>query len=252
MESFVGTKPKTLSYRTKKSLGSDTVDEAWDELESWFRKHMPHVYRALNPGVSASDLSAFEKELKHPLPDSFKASYERHDGHDPHVASGLLLGLPLLPLRVIRRLHRDWRKGAGKTKKDHAGVSCFPYQKVQPVFSSPSWFPISDDNDGNHIAIDLAPGPTGSIGQVIVCGRYKLFHPVLALDFAQLLSDIAEELTRGNWKLEAFDGSDEYLGLAAPDASYLTDIGAIWSRHKLGLRRLSKNDLGLWDRHKNQ
>lgn len=191
--------------------------------------------------------------MKQPLPESFKASYRRHDGQKEYDKKtrqfypGLLCGFPLLPLKEIRKLHSGWRK-AGKKLDAIASnrFSCFPHETVQAVKIHPAWFPILDDKDGNHLAIDLSPGLKGRVGQLIVCGRRDNVRSVLAWDLGQLVSDIAAELLRGNWKIEGKEDGP-ILSLANPYTCYLVDIGLTWSRHKLGMSTLSSEDQAIWD-----
>jgi cell wall assembly regulator SMI1 len=46
-----------------------------------------------------------------------------------------------------------------------------PANAIQKAYAHPAWIPMARDWGGNNIAIDLAPGPTGKWGQVILMGR---------------------------------------------------------------------------------
>ncbi|WP_423462794.1 SMI1/KNR4 family protein [Promicromonospora sp. MS192] len=43
-----------------------------------------------------------------------------------------------------------------------------PADRVQAVIGSPLWFPVGTDGAGNVYAVDLAPGPAGHLGQVVL------------------------------------------------------------------------------------
>lgn len=242
-------RPKDLAYRNQKSLGDDSVHDAWDRLEAWFAKHLPKTRKAFNPPAPASEIKAFEKAIGLELPAPVRESYRGHNGHKP-CSAGILFGLPLHPLQVALKYWENW-KGYDRSKKhkynfDHL-ATCFPNGCVQPVYFTRSWIPVSDDFGGNHVAIDLAPGPHGAHGQVIVCGRDDTFHPVLAWDWAQFLTDIATELERGNWRIgeEDPDYGPEF-NLAVPKQTHFHVAGINWSRCKLGLRKLAKVDEAVW------
>jgi cell wall assembly regulator SMI1 len=231
------------------------VHDAWDRLEAWFEAHLPHTRKAFNPPAKASLIKAFEKAIGLELPDSVRESYRRHNGHKP-CSAGLLFGLPLHPLETALKHWDNW-KGYDRTKLRKFNfddeVSCFPTGFVQSVYFTRGWIPISDDAGGNHIAVDLAPGPNGKRGQIIVCGRDDTFHPVLARDWAQFLADIATELERGNWSIEEhkYDRKTDYeFNLAAPKQQHFHEVGANWSRCKLGLRKLSKQDETVWNKRR--
>jgi cell wall assembly regulator SMI1 len=158
----------------------------------------------------------------------------------------------LLPLDEVLGHWKTW-KGYDRSKKTKYNfddtASCFPVGHVQPVYFTKDWIPISHDSGGNHIAIDMAPASGGTIGQVIVCGRDDTFHPVLAVDWAQFLTDVADEMERGNWRVEYHEADNDYeFNLGVPPTSHFHDVGANWSRCKLGLRKLSSDDEAVWKR----
>jgi cell wall assembly regulator SMI1 len=245
--------PTDITYRTQKSFGTNSVDDAWDRIEYWLAEHLPETRKALNPPAKAREIEALERAIGNKLPESVKNSYRRHNGHKD-VSAGMFFGLPLLPLDGI---YTQWNSWSGyddskETKYNFDdGVSCFPLDYVQPVYFSRNWIPFSDDAGGNHLAIDLWPGEKGTIGQIIVCGRDDTFHPVLALDFAQFLADVAEEMELGNAKIEPHDPEDgPEFNIAAPATHHFNSVGANWSRCKLGLRTLSEKDEELWNRNR--
>ncbi|QSS65978.1 glucan synthesis regulatory protein [Histoplasma capsulatum] len=45
-----------------------------------------------------------------------------------------------------------------------------PPKAIQKAYAHPSWIPLARDWGGNNIAVDLAPGPAGKWGQVIIFG----------------------------------------------------------------------------------
>ena len=99
----------------------------------------------------------------------------------------------------------------------------------------------------------MSPGEKGTVGQVIVCGRDDTFHPVLALDFSQFLADVADEMERGNTKIATPDPDwGPEFNIAAPATHHFNNVGANWSRCKLGLRTLSKKDEAMWKRHRSR
>jgi len=255
------TSPKSkaaeLKSRTKSSLGTDSVADAWKRLEAWFAKHMPSTLDMLYPPVKPQVIRAVEKAIGQELPEPVRESYRIHNGQANRV-NGMLFGLPLLPLGQPPKGKDDcfghWKNWSDyeRSKQEHNFdhlASCFPAETVQPVYFDRGWLPFSHDGGGNHLAIDLNPGPNGTRGQVIVCGRDDTFHPVLAVNFAQFLSDVATELERGNFIIEKPEVEPIFY-MAKPTQEHFHVAGANWSRAKLGLRKLSKDDEKVWNQRR--
>lgn len=84
-----------------------------------------------------------------------------------------------------------------------------PADAVQPNYANAGWIPLVTDNAGNHIAVDLAPGPKGIYGQVILFGREFDTKYVVADNWGDFLLSFANDLEKGNWYI--MDGNDDYL-----------------------------------------
>ncbi|OJD15545.1 hypothetical protein AJ78_04202 [Emergomyces pasteurianus Ep9510] len=69
-----------------------------------------------------------------------------------------------------------------------------PPKAIQKAYAHPSWIPLARDWGGNNIAIDLAPGPAGKWGQVIIFGRDYDCKYVVARSWAAFLAIVAEDL----------------------------------------------------------
>ncbi|SCV00019.1 LAMI_0G02344g1_1 [Lachancea mirantina] len=85
-----------------------------------------------------------------------------------------------------------------------------PRDAIQPVYAHPGWIPLVTDNAGNHVAIDLAPGPRGSYAQVILFGRDFDTKYVVAKNWGDFLLSFANDLEKGNWYL--VDEDDDFFG----------------------------------------
>jgi cell wall assembly regulator SMI1 len=76
---------------------------------------------------------------------------------------------------------------------------CVPPQAIQKVYAHPAWIPLVRDWGGNNIAVDLAPGPKGHWGQVILFGRDYDTKYVVARSWAAFLALVADDLGSGKW-----------------------------------------------------
>jgi cell wall assembly regulator SMI1 len=74
-----------------------------------------------------------------------------------------------------------------------------PAGAVQRAYAHPAWIPLVRDWGGNNLAMDLAPGPTGTWGQVILFGRDYDTKYVVAKSWAAFLAVFADDLNSGKW-----------------------------------------------------
>lgn len=77
-----------------------------------------------------------------------------------------------------------------------------PPDAVQRVYAHPSWIPLARDWGGNNLAVDLAPGPTGKWGQVILIGRDYDCKYVVARSWAAFLAILADDLCSGKVQVD--------------------------------------------------
>lgn len=81
-----------------------------------------------------------------------------------------------------------------------------PPLAIQKVYAHPAWIPLARDWGGNNLAVDLAPGPKGTWGQVILCGRDYDTKYVVARSWADLLATVAADLSSGRWFIDDESG----------------------------------------------
>jgi hypothetical protein len=80
-----------------------------------------------------------------------------------------------------------------------ARQDCCPPNAVQKAYAHPAWIPLVRDWGGNNLAVDLAPGPAGKWGQVILFGRDYDTKFVVARSWAAFLALVADDLNSGKW-----------------------------------------------------
>ncbi|KAI0120197.1 putative 1,3-beta-glucan protein [Nemania sp. FL0031] len=74
-----------------------------------------------------------------------------------------------------------------------------PAGAIQRAYAHPAWIPLVRDWGGNNLAVDLAPGPTGIWGQIILFGRDYDTKYVVARSWAAFLAILADDLNSGKW-----------------------------------------------------
>ncbi|KAI1663080.1 cell wall assembly and cell proliferation coordinating protein [Daldinia decipiens] len=80
-----------------------------------------------------------------------------------------------------------------------ARQDCVPPGAVQRAYAHPAWIPLVRDWGGNNLAVDLAPGPNGIWGQIILFGRDYDTKYVVARSWGAFLSVVADDLNSGKW-----------------------------------------------------
>lgn len=83
-----------------------------------------------------------------------------------------------------------------------------PPNAVQKAYAHAGWIPLARDWGGNCIAVDLAPGPLGKWGQIIIFGRDYDCKFVIARSWAHFLAAVADDFGNGD-KIFVDEESDQ-------------------------------------------
>lgn len=119
------------------------------------------------------------------------------------------------------------RNGGNLTWLDYQ--ESVPEGAIQRVYAHPGWIPLVTDYLGNNIAIDLAPGPTGKWGQVILFGREFDRKFVVASSWSAFLLMFADDLENGRHLVE--DETEEGVFLfTAPNGRNIPYFDVLRSR----------------------
>jgi cell wall assembly regulator SMI1 len=204
------------------------MDELWLTLEHWLEQHLPEVLTDLHLGCSSEALDELEQHLGCSLPADFKALYRRHNGQRGE-ATGIWCGLPFLSLDALYDQWRTWRDlaeefaqeaeefGDENCATDITGES-FPANAVKPIYINLKWIPFVHDGSGNHLGIDLDPGPAGTCGQVINFGTDEHDKFVLAPSLQEFLGWVIQQYQNGNYQAR-----DRSLNLQEPFNRHFLD-----------------------------
>ena len=74
-----------------------------------------------------------------------------------------------------------------------------PSNAIQKVYAHPAWIPLARDWGGNNICVDLAPGPAGKWGQIILMGRDYDCKYVISRSWAAFLATLADDMNTDKW-----------------------------------------------------
>lgn len=186
---------------------ASVVAEQWARFEAALPK-LQLADAGLAPGASEATLEAFELATQLSLPTAVRDWFRAHDGQTGEA--GLAAGFRFLSFREVQKLLEDWagtrsQLGEGIKPLDRA-CSSHPPKAIQRKYSVPGWVPLVRDEEGNAIGVDLEPGPSGTVGQIINFGRDEEDKYVLFPSVAELLEWLASELEAGRIVYDQIDG----------------------------------------------
>lgn len=188
------------------------MDDLWTRLESWLSSNAPELVDQLRPGADADALASLEHELGVTLPDDVRASLAVHDGTEE--SAGLVGGWDLLPVEIIASEARLMRGMVEDGAFGEATANAHP--KLAGPWWNPAWLPIVSSGSGHFLCVDLAPGPEGRVGQVVLFLHDAPERYVVAPSYRAWLEAVVRDLesgayTRedGEWNAHAFMRSSE-------------------------------------------
>jgi cell wall assembly regulator SMI1 len=185
-----------------------------------------------------NDLNELEHQLDCSLPQDVRESLQVHDGQERGgIPTGIIFGSMLLDCEEIVQEWENWRKvnqeflietsvsrpsvptkalgGSDQASSSKAGQTSprngswkqdlisrqesVPPNAIQKTYAHAAWIPLVRDWGGNNLAVDLAPGPAGQWGQVILFGRDYDTKYVVARSWSAFLALVADDLNSGKW-----------------------------------------------------
>lgn len=226
-----------------------SVEALWHRLEAWIDDEYPELEDSLNLGASLADLNEFERDLHiGPLPVEVRQYYKTHDGQfRGGQPTGLLMGMTLLDMESTMEEYALWAKVAERVERQQLAMEhqqsaemsslaardrlannylshqrSVPVDAVQSYYIHRGWVPIARDACGNLIGLDLAPGPAGQRGQIILYGRDFDTKVVVASSLPDLLFQLVSDLESGNFQVDHTESNEDngYL-----DSSRIDDYG---------------------------
>ncbi|KAF2005376.1 cell wall assembly and cell proliferation coordinating protein [Amniculicola lignicola CBS 123094] len=226
------------------------VAHSWRRIDRWVEDHYEELFDNLCEGATSNDINELEHELDATLPGDVRDSLQVHDGQERGgLPTGILFGCMLLDCEEIVQEWQNWRKVAEEyltTKPDYrapqipikafAGSSTAPPvaevkqgtnplwrqellarqgsqppDAVQKAYAHPAWVPLARDWGGNYLAVDLAPGPAGIWGQIIIYGRDYDCKFVVARSWGQLMGMIADDIASDKVNIDEETGELKLL-----------------------------------------
>ena len=206
------------------------VSHSWKRIDRWAEDNYEELYDQLSEGCTQNDINELEHELDCSLPLEVRESLQCHDGQERGGrTTGLIFGCMLLDCEEIVQEWKNWRTvneeyltepirhlpqapskvfgGApSSSSSSHQGTNPLwrqelldkqdsqPPKAIQPTYAHPGWIPLARDWGGNNIAVDLAPGPAGKWGQIIIFGRDYDCKYVVSRSWSAFLAMVADDI----------------------------------------------------------
>jgi cell wall assembly regulator SMI1 len=205
---------------------------SWKKIDRWAEKNYEELFDNLCEGCTQNDINELEHVLDITLPQDVRESLSIHDGQERGGRpTGIILGCMLLDCEEIVQEWNNWKvvneEYLSKANKpaphyplkslNNAGSSSSsssapqnktfwrqellerqdsqPPKAIQKAYAHPSWIPLARDWGGNNIAVDLAPGPLGKWGQIILFGRDYDCKYVIARSWSHFLAVVADDIS---------------------------------------------------------
>ncbi|PQE13845.1 glucan synthesis regulatory protein [Rutstroemia sp. NJR-2017a BBW] len=212
------------------------VAHSWRRIDSWAEENYAELWDQLCEGCTNNDLNELEHQLDCSLPMEVRESMQLHDGQERGgMPTGIIFGCMLLDCEEIVQEWENWKKvnqeyltesvnfkhqappkavgGSSSSSSKTPASAQNPYWRqellarqdsqppnaIQKVYAHPAWIPLARDWGGNNLAVDLAPGPAGKWGQVILFGRDYDCKYVVARSWSAFLATVADDLNSGKW-----------------------------------------------------
>ncbi|KAK9455600.1 hypothetical protein V1511DRAFT_448444, partial [Dipodascopsis uninucleata] len=217
------------------------VQLSWTRIARWAEYSYPELYDNIQGPAEMESLTLLERSIENALPPDVRASFLIHDGQDiSGKPCGLIYGITLLEAEEALQEWSLWRNVALKIDERRdipstsamagrparysfiANQTSMPEDAIQPVYAHMGWLPLAKDFSGNNIAVDLAPGPSGHWGQVILFGRDFDRKYVIARSWGHFLAMLADDFESGRWSLD--EDSEELWYVNHGKMSYYFDV----------------------------
>ncbi len=187
------------------------------EIKEILRPTVSIAVDGLQPPATEDQLNHLEQIVGWPLPEEFRSLYKIHNGENDPI--GFVFGMELLPLTGIESNWKVWTDFADDDDCEFDAAS-IPSGYVQEKYAHRGWIPFTHDGSGNHFAIDLAPGPRGKVGQVIVFGNDENMKYVVAPDLTAFWQFILDLCRAGNFQFDYDSG----FTIKQPPNAHLFDV----------------------------
>ena len=202
---------------------------SYDRFERWLATYRPEILANLQPPADDAELARLGTTIGASLPPSLVNLYRWRNGQRDLGQGGPFYGLAFLSIADVIEQWEVWRGVEDMPESDMRSLDESQSSVVQGVvkelYTNRLWIPIAHDWGGNHVGVDLDPGPNGRVGQVINFGRDEEAKFVLGQTVDDFIDRIATELEAGNFVL---DEEEDGFNTKNPPSGHFLDSAREW------------------------
>jgi cell wall assembly regulator SMI1 len=174
------------------------VATSWKVIEGILKEGAPSTYTALRPPANADAIDELEAMIGTKLPRGLVSSLRIHDGMRPGVE--LFDWYSLLPVRSIIYACKVARDNPWDEEGDEYAAG----RRIKnDIRWRQRWIPVMETAGGDHVVLDLDPGPDGKRGQLFRWyNNGATVMRVAAVSYPAFLDALAEELIGRRFTLD--------------------------------------------------
>ncbi len=185
------------------------IDTRIEAIKSMLRSRLGSLERSLLEPADEAEIAAAEQAMGVHFPEELKQLYSIHNG-ESHSSPGLFFGLQFLTLQEMVREWKIWSDLHAEygDMGDHYSI---PSDWIKEQYINHKWIPFCHDGGGNHLGIDLDPGPKGIVGQVINFGRDEETKFVIARNIGEFIQFLHDTVRDENYTVQQEDGVEYWI-----------------------------------------
>ena len=119
----------------------------------------------LRPPASEASIAMFERTIGRAVPPELRELMRLADGQDEDFVEQDLTWLPSARLLSVEAIERSWAD-ARPWDRELETEELQDVERIRRLVRHPAWIPIAGDAEAD-LFLDLAPGPKGTVGQLI-------------------------------------------------------------------------------------
>jgi len=171
------------------------IDDSWDRIEAWLRTNAPATYEHVGVPARRDEIPPVATLVAEPLPEDLIAFWRRSCGTTSFSAARLLTGHAPYSIDEAVACRTLMLKIAACDDAELADLSAEP--AGSPCWNYlPMWVPIAHDSGGDHLFVDLRPGPERGCVMRWYETEFASMDPKWP-DVATMLAEIADALEHG-------------------------------------------------------
>lgn len=184
-----------------------SVGELWIRIHDWLAAHAPKIMDNLNSPATDAEILEAEKLLGHAMPDEWRDLYRAHNGMNSNSNFGsLFYGMQFLTLTEAVGDHKN---NSVPVEVDTPVRAADNGISQKDIYNA-NWIAFASDGGDTKLRVDMDPGPTGKVGQVIFTDLAD--DTVILLDegISQFMSTFVQDLELGRYFLNQDALEDGY------------------------------------------